>query len=491
MIIYFILMDKSKNILLFLLLIIIPFYKCVVVLSFKTYYRKEPDNFKVSDVINYWGKNIIYTESSIGTPPQKIKIILNSQSYGVNLFQHMCDISDSLYIKENSNTFYIEKNINSYHPMKNASIINETLYFYNKVNNTKELKPLKYMKIIYSDNDKYIQEDSYEYHDNTCINAGLGLGWMYYQDVQTNLISQIKKGYNLETYDFTFNYNSENEGKVVIGAEPHIYDQENFFELQYRITGAVNGVNDRDWFLNFDKLYHIYKVKSTGTIVNENIGLIKSIKIQFDLGLIIGPDDYKKTIELHFFNDLIKEGKCYEEVLLDKNTVFYCEKSAEDNIKNDFPTLYFEMKQFNKIFELNYKDLFREKNEKFYFLVYFQEYSFANYFSVGKIFLKKYMFTFNHNTKMIGYYNEDLPGGKKKNNNNESFFTQHKILFIILVIVLIIVFGVLGFFLGKLVYDKVRKKRINEVDDNYDYNPQENDNDNNDKNNNLIINNDY
>jgi hypothetical protein len=483
-------MDNLKHFIIILLLF--SFYKCVVVIPFKTYYRQEPDNFNASDVINYWEKNIIYTNSSIGNPPQKIIMILNSQSFGINLFQHMCDIPDSLYSKEDSNTFYEFKNIHSYHPMKNASIINETLFFYDNIN-TKELKPLEYMKIIYSDNDEEVQKDSYEYHNNTCINAGLKVGWMYYEDVQTNLISQLKKGFNLETYDFTFNYNSENEGKIIIGAEPHIYDPENFFELQYRIVGSVNGQNDRDWFLNFDNLYQTYKVKSTGEILNETIGLIKTLRIQFDMGLIIGPNDYKNAIKLHFFSDLIKEKKCFEKVVEGKKTVFYCEKSAEEDIKNDFPTLYFEMKQFNKLFELNYKDLFREKNGKFYFLVYFPEYTLGSYFTIGKIFLKKYSFTFNQDTKMIGYYNEDLPGGKKKRNYSESFFTKYKFLIIIVIIVLVIVFGVLGFFLGKLVYDKVRKKRINEVDDNYDYNPQENINENindnnNEKNNNLIIN---
>ena len=40
---------------------------------------------------------------------------------------------------------------------------------------------------------------------------------------------------------------------------------------------------------------------------------------------------------------------------------------------------------------------------------------------------------------------------------------------------MVVIFGILGFFLGKKVYDKVRKKRVNEVeDDNYDYNPQKN-----------------
>ena len=259
----------------------------------------------------------------------------------------MCDIPDSLYSKEDSNTFYEFKNIHSYHPMKNASIINETLFFYDNIN-TKELKPLEYMKIIYSDNDEEVQKDSYEYHNNTCINAGLKVGWMYYEDVQTNLISQLKKGFNLETYDFTFNYNSENEGKIIIGAEPHIYDPENFFELQYRIVGSVNGQNDRDWFLNFDNLYQTYKVKSTGGILNETIGLINTLRIQFDMGIVVGPTEYKDMIKRHFFNDLIKAGKCFEKTTKEGKIVFLCDKSAEDNIKNDFPTIYFEMKQFNK-----------------------------------------------------------------------------------------------------------------------------------------------
>ena len=56
-----------------------------------------------------------------------------------------------------------------------------------------------------------------------------------------------------------------------------------------------------------------------------------------------------------------------------------------------------------------------------------------------------------------------------------------------MVVILIIVFGILGFFVGKLVYDKMRKKRINEIDDNYDYNTQQNFNDE-DKKNGLIVN---
>ena len=473
-----------------LFLLLLSFYNCVVIIPFKTYYQKEPDDFNATDVVNYWEKNVIYSDSSIGTPGQKIILILDSQSHGTNLFEHMCDLSGSSYIKEKSSTFYLEKVINSYYPMNNASIINETLFFYDNFD-LKELKPLNNFRIIYSDNDEKTQKDKYEYHQYTCINVGLGLSWIYYHDVPTNLIKQIKKGYNLETYDFTFEYSSEDEGRIIIGAEPHIYDPDNYFESQSRIVGAEGSNNERDWFLNFNKLYHTYKVKSTGYRINETFGTVKSLRIQFDMGIMIGPNSYKESIKLHFFDDLINEGKCFEERVIDGKTIFYCDKSAEKNITNDFPTLYFEMKIFNKVFELTYKDLFREKNGKIYFLIYFRDYSLGDYFTIGKIFLKKYSFTFNLDTKMIGYYNIDLPGGKKNKNEEKiySFSSKYKALIISLIIVLVIIFGIFGFYLGKFVYDKVRKKRINELDDNYDYDSHENFNFNkNDNNNNYMIN---
>ena len=482
-------MEKIKKFIFFLLLI--SSINCIIVIPFKTFIEKDPDNFTAIDVINYWGKNIIYSDCSIGTPSQDVTIIINSQNFGTHLFKNMCDLPNSFFENNKSSTFKYYKVINSYYPMKNASIINETIYFYDSFKLDKKI-PLNYFRIIYSDNDKTVQEENYEYHKYTCLDLGLQLGWMNYQDVPTNLVYQLKRNYEIiETYDISFKYNSDNEGEIIIGAEPHIYDPENYFEMQYRVVGSLGQENQRNWFLNFDSIYLNRKIGNNENIklINETISSVRNVRILFDMGVMIGPNEYMKMIKIIFFDKLIKEGKCFEETVklektYERKTIFYCDKiSTESIIKNDFPTLYFEMKQFNKVFELKYKDLFREKDGKLYFLVYFGSY--LSYFTVGKIFLKKYFFTFNQDTKMIGYYNSDLPGGKKinLNNYNKSF------LFIGLSLsVLIIIFGLLGFFFGKLVYDKVRKKRINEVDDNYDYNPQE-DNENN-KENNLIINND-
>ena len=50
----------------------------------------------------------------------------------------------------------------------------------------------------------------------------------------------------------------------------------------------------------------------------------------------------------------------------------------------------------------------------------------------------------------------------------------------------ILVVGIIGFVIGKVVYDKIRKRRRNELEDLYEYQPQDDNNNNennNDKNN--------
>jgi len=140
--------------------------------------------------------------------------------------------------------------------------------------------------------------------------------------------------------------------------------------------------------------------------------------------------------------------------------------------------VYFKIIDFDKVFELSYKDLFREKNGQLYFLVYFKRNNYYNYFNLGKIFLKKYTFTFNQNNFYIGYTNNDEDKDKgnadeQGNNDNKSFYKQTYFWVIIGVIALIL--AILGFFGGKAIYNNVRKKRLNEVDDdNYDYVEPEN-----------------
>ena len=493
-------MEKLSQAIIIILFTLIHFNCCIIVIPFKTYVEKEPETFKPMDVINYWGKNILYSEVLIGTPPQKVTLIIHSKNFGSHLFKNMCDLPNSDFERNKSSTFEYYSDINSYLTIKNVSMINETIYFYDSLKLEKQV-PLNFYRIIYTDNDEKDQGDDYEYHNNTCLELGLPLKWENYIDVPTNLINQLRNNFKIiETSDISLKYNSDSDGVIVIGQEPHLYDPENYFEMQYRVDNCYNsysGEGQYDWLLFHDKSYISYKKEINGTIEikNESIPLLMGLKIKFDLGMIIGTSYYREMIKKIFFKDLIEEEKCFEEHTKEENKyndiyVYYCDKkTTEDIIKNEFPTIYFEVKQFNKIFELTYKDLFREKDGKLYFLIYFDSKNYGPFFNVGSIFLKKYFFTFNQESKKIGYYNENLPGGKKQNNKNEEKnLLSNKYLLVAVVIILIIIFGLLGFFVGKLVYDKIRKKRINEIDDdNYDYNPQQ-DNNEEDKKKGIIIN---
>ena len=449
------------------------FINCIIVIPFKTLDQPDPLNFTIDNVIRNWSHNIIYSNASIGTPSQKINFILNSNSFSSDLFQHMCDIPSSSYNSSKSSTFIKRQSV-IYYPMVKAYIIEETIYF-NTGLKTNEIKPFHKIKMIYSDNKKEDQPFHYEYHDNTCINFGLILTPNGEIDKNVNLINQLAMNHK-ESYDISIKYTSDKDGVIVIGAEPHVYDNENYSEKNYRLVGAEDSdLSDyRYWYFNFDEIFFSYRDKLSGNMMNEKLNKTKKIKIKFDLGIIYGSSDYKDDIKNIFFDDLIKKGICWEKIIDNGEVGYYCDKkSSEDIIKNDFPTLYFKMNQFDTIFELNYKDLFREKDDKIYFLVFFVL-SPRFYFEVGNIFLKKYFFTFNQDSKSIGYYIETK---KPKEAQSKICFLSTEY-FIILLIALIIVFSTVGYFVGRIAFNKMRRKRRNELDDIFEYSPQEEINEN-------------
>ena len=448
----------------FIFNILITITKCFIVFPFKTLQNKEPNEFSSPlDIITYWDNNIIYSNTYIGTPPQNITIFFHSQNFSSNLYYHMCDFPYSSFEKKQSSSFlYLEK-LSKIYPMENASLVSEKFYFYSDLN----IKNKKQYTIpfIYSDNEKEIQKDKYEYHDYTCMSIGLKMNYLVLHEPKSNFITHLKKE-GIQTYDFTLEYFDENNGRIIIGEEPYTYDNNKYNKRKYRISGAMNEKDVNSFFLNFDSIYMINKENK------EEINS-KSIKIIIDKGLIMAPDDYRNKIKTIFFDEMILKGKCHEKYI-DYKYFYWCDESSENDIKNNFPTLFFNMKQYIKTFELTYEDLFKKKKDKIYFLMYFKNY--MDYFEIGKIFLKKYTLTFNQNNKHIGYYNKEIKiEGEEEEEKKEKSFWQNKYLWII-IIILIIIFSILGIILGIKFREHVRRKRLNEVDDdNFDYDQPEND----------------
>ena len=152
--------------------------------------------------------------------------------------------------------------------------------------------------------------------------------------------------------------------------------------------------------------------------------------------------------------------------------IFYCDKkSSIKYIEKYFPILKFCMKQFGICFEFDYKDLFKEKNDKLYFLIYFNMKDNPYRFIIGQMLIKKYLLTFNYDTKMIGFYDKNIKVKveSKEEETITKYYYEHDSKVIIIFIIAFIIFLIIGFFLGKKLYDTKRKKKANELIDDYEY----------------------
>ena len=191
------------------------------------------------------------------------------------------------------------------------------------------------------------------------------------------------------------------------------------------------------WDLFFKDIYfYSSNIYNEENIINNKINLIKEDNdgsanaiLDFNYGLITGSKNYYNLIKEDFFNFYINSSICFENQTQIKdrsNKIYlYCLKD-KFNTKdiNSFPSLYFYHSEFNYTFELNHKDLFRHDENYIYFLVLFDTNK-QNIWTLGKIFLSKYQFYFNHDSKMIGFCDDNNEYYKNKINNkkmNGEFF---------------------------------------------------------------------
>ena len=136
-----------------------------------------------------------------------------------------------------------------------------------------------------------------------------------------------------------------------------------------------------------------------------------------------------------------------------------------------FPPLQFYHIEMNFTFELTYKDLFIEKYDKLILLIFFEQR--GSTWRLGKPYLKKYQFIMNQDAKIVGFYEKNgyekqSEKTEKTNNSGQNNF----ILIISVISVSIIILIVLGVFIGKYLFKK--KKRLNRLDDEYEYTEDKN-----------------
>ena len=93
--------------------------------------------------------------------------------------------------------------------------------------------------------------------------------------------------------------------------------------------------------------------------------------------------------------------------------MIYC--NFTENELNKFPSLLLKSVELNYVFNLDYNDLFHKTRNVYIFKVI--QGMDNNVWKLGKVFLEKYQFVFNYDSKMFGFYHKSMT--EKQDDNKE------------------------------------------------------------------------
>ena len=418
-----------------------------ITIPFEIITNKEPDIFlSLEDYFTYWLNLSFYSESLIGTPKQKILTKLTFDDYGISILNKGCDYdSNLLNIKSPLNLLNNSLTFN-----KTKEIIDEESFNYKSFYGAYYAKDI----ICFNSNKETNLKFIYSPSDNKKISTCLNLGFMAYtrnlRESSLNIVNQLKKNDNIASYDWSMLLN---EGVFLIGAKPHEYKPD-IYDEKY-LCGSAYFYDELIAYFNL-KVNNIYfnSPKNSEKIDISDTDLLYLIPTK---GLIKGTTDYEKKIENFFFNDFIIQKKCFKEITNDKKyRTFSCINSPSiiEELKSNFPPIKFVHKNFLKTFELNFDDLFRVKGNKIYFLVWFDSVRIYLHWEMGMPFMKKYVFNFNYDNKLISFYNYEIKEKEELEINSNNKASKGSI---ILIIFLAFIFCIVGFILGRKM---IRKKRL-------------------------------
>ena len=333
--------------------------------------------------------------------------------------------------------------------------------------------------------------------DDLCANFGFNMDTT---SEKTNLITQLKKKNLINKYIWTLTYQTEEDGIIVLGNEPHFYQNDTYLMSQYCEMKAIpNQSPDTAWSFKINEI-RIKPLNSDNLILSD-----KKIDFLPDRGLIIGTDEYKEKIDQLIFDDLISQGICFSEETDFKDDaggingiyyVYYCDRKifagnqyTEKTYYKTFPRLEFYIKETNMTFTLTNDNLFYEIYNRSYFLVAFKKSDNKNdIWKLGEPFFVNFQFSFNQEKKLVGFYNPIMPRisneeymkelERNKNGGNNPDDNKTIIVIIVVSVIVVILIAVGAYFLGKKL-NEIRKRRANELkDENFEYIASDNINDN-------------
>ena len=445
----------------------------------------------------------------IGSNNEKISAVINMSQIGFYIYDdaYNYNFSSSFKRAKDIKSFYHKSYEKGYHA-------NDTLCLI-EYNPKKNLKDLDLTKCNYFNNVNFEHlksekiPDKIKYYSQHAI---IGLGMHTNQDEYQvfTFIKSLKNTDKINSHVFSFNFlnNQENgniQGYLYIGQE----EEDENIGRKHKIISTPNS-GQLFWNLKFQKIDSaIYNKTNSSIFENYKEFDIKLAEIIVDLPYIIGIKQYKLYIDVIFFRDLVDKDICsLKKIKLDEYySTYVCDNTSElfkQKIENEFPTLKFHHLDLNKTFIFNHHDLFtynflNKSDKNIYFLIFFSDKngkynpynpakSEIQRWKLGLPFFKKYKLSFNADSREIGYYERFYKYNNnfdKNNINEENIIKEEKpnndskdsylLLEIGGIVLLLLVFFFFGFLFHKNIIKLPRKKKANELEDEYEYsiNPNE------------------
>ena len=411
-----------------------------------------------------------YSTLNVGYPPQETEVQITHDNVGLRMTENIC--LTSYYYNKNKSITLNQTHI--YDPefgKKEAIYANDSITFPLYNHTTKKYSEAKFPDYIFIYK-KYNQTDveyllEKEKEAKACITFGFKIltESSYIKSKNIPYYLKEKKITNNTNFHFIYHTNKKDgyDLSLIIGELPHVYNHD-FKEENYYKARAQDFIFEPLWLLHF----HNYFYLKNGTKISmdfNDLNPYTSAHFEFHLDIIIGIKDYLKIIQAEYFDN---HKECTFDLISRRYTVITCEKNFNSD---DFPAIYFASSELNYTFVLTHKDLFEVRGNRKYFLIIFDNrYNYPWRF--GRIFLQKYFFNFETDSRLIGHYVDDpgRPEDKMEKEPPQEEESSSKY-FVIMWILLIIITAIIFFFIGKLVYDKKIKKRANELDDDYEYYP--------------------
>lgn len=379
----------------FLILLLNLIQNSEIIIEFKSTLSEIPKDLSPIDFFTSLISNELYTNINIGNPVQNFNFLIDFDSY------HTYIIKDNNIFKNNKNTFQDSRS-NSF------KILTKDIFFQNLnfqrasfcsdyITINENIKNMNYSFL-------YVQDKKLKKNINYPGVIGMGVvsnGEPFYNEV--GLIYQLRKANITNNYFYTivFDDNSFN-GKIIIGK--NIYEE---FSSDDFINDYCLVTYEYQYYWGWDKVESYYSSKKLE---------IKNIYLKPELGVIVVNLKIKDILKNKFFDEKIKEGKCYEESQL-FYSFFYCDK----DVMIDIDKFHFQiLNNGPQLFFLESNDLILEYNNKIYFLMIFEANFPSDQIYFGYPFFKKFDLIFNQDNRKVGFYNFKINHKSKQNSNSDN-----------------------------------------------------------------------